>query len=343
MKLTVRELASRLNCPYEGDGGTVLTGVAALDAAVAGRGDLVFMATSKFRSSLEKSAAAAVILPPGEPFDRLPVLRSDNPQLAFVRATEIFNPPALPAPGVHPTAVVAPSALLGARVSIGAHCVVGEGVEIGPGTVVFPLVSIYPNGKIGANCILHSHVSLRESVQLGDRVILHNGVVIGGDGYGYLKGEDGRHIKIPQIGTVVIEDDVEIGANSTVDRAALGITVVRKGTKIDNLVTVAHNVEIGENVLLIAQSGIAGSSKVGKNTIVSGQVGIPDHIDVGENVIIAAKTGVTNDIPSGSFVSGSPHLDVRVWRKFWAVAPQLYDLVKEFKRLKARIEELEKK
>jgi UDP-3-O-[3-hydroxymyristoyl] glucosamine N-acyltransferase len=348
MQLTIKELAARLGLPYEGDGAIVVTGVASLDAAVAGRGDLVFMAappTAKLRAALEKAAAsaAAAILPPGEPFDCLPVLRAANPQFAFVRATGIFHPPALPAPGVHPTAVVAPSARLGAGVSIGAHCVVGEGADIGEGTIVFPLVAIYPRVKVGAHCILHSHVSLREEVRLGDRVILHNGVVIGADGYGYLKGEDGRHVKIPQVGTVVIEDDVEIGANSTVDRAALGVTIVRRGTKIDDLVMVAHNVEIGENVLLVAQAGVAGSSTVGKNTIVSGQVGIPDHIDVGENVIIAAKTGVTNDIPSGSFVSGSPHLDVRVWRKFWAAAPRLYDLVKDFKRLQARVEELEKR
>jgi UDP-3-O-[3-hydroxymyristoyl] glucosamine N-acyltransferase len=343
MKLTVKELAERLGCAYEGDGGTVLTGVAALDKAVAGRGDLVFMAGPKFRSLLEATAAAAAVIPPGEAFDRLPVLRAADPRLAFVRATEIFHPAVKPAPGVHPTATIAPTARLGRGVSVGAGSVVGDGADIGDGTVVHPLVSIYPRVRVGADCVLHSHVSLREGVKLGDRVILHNGVVIGGDGYSYLKGDDDRHIKIPQIGTVVIEDDVEIGANSTVDRAALGETVIRRGTKIDNLVTVAHNVEIGENVLLVAQVGVAGSSKVGRNSILSGQVGVPDHIKIGENVIIAAKTGVTNDIPSGSFVSGSPHLDVRVWRKFWACAPQLYDLIKDVKKLRARVEELEKR
>ena len=343
MRLTVKELAERLGCAYEGDGGTVITRVAALDKAVTGRGDLVFMAGPKFRPLLEATAAAAAILAPGEAFERLPVLRAANPQLAFVRATEIFHPAVRPSPGVHPTASIAPTARLGRNVSVGAGSVVGEGADIGDGTVVHPLVSIYPRAKIGADCILHSHVSLREGVKLGDRVILHNGVVIGGDGYGYIKGDDGRYVKIPQIGTVVIEDDVEIGANSAVDRAALGETVIRRGTKIDNLVTVAHNVEIGENVLLVAQAGVAGSSKVGRNSILSGQVGVPDHIEIGENVIIAAKTGVTNNIPSGSFVSGSPHLDVRIWRKFWACAPQLYDLIKDVKKLRARVEVLERK
>ena len=343
MRLTVKELAERLGCAYEGDGGTVIARVAALDKAVTGRGDLVFMAGPKFRPLLEATAAAAAILAPGEAFERLPVLRAANPQLAFVRATEIFHPAVRPSPGVHPTASIAPTARLGRNVSVGAGSVVGEGADIGDGTVVHPLVSIYPRAKIGADCILHSHVSLREGVKLGDRVILHNGVVIGGDGYGYIKGDDGRYVKIPQIGTVVIEDDVEIGANSAVDRAALGETVIRRGTKIDNLVTVAHNVEIGENVLLVAQAGVAGSSKVGRNSILSGQVGVPDHIEIGENVIIAAKTGVTNNIPSGSFVSGSPHLDVRIWRKFWACAPQLYDLIKDVKKLRARVEVLERK
>jgi len=219
--------------------------------------------------------------------------------------------------------------------------VVGAGAEIGPGTIIHPLVSIYEGVRVGAGCILHSGVSLREDVRLGDRVILHNGVQIGGDGFGYLPSPDGRHLKIPQVGTVIIEDDVEIGANSTVDRAALGATIVRRGTKIDNLVTVAHNVEVGEDAILVAQVGIGGSSKIGRRAILSGQVGIPDHIDIGEGVIVAAKTGITKNVPAGTMVAGIPHLDIRDWRKLWAVAPQLYDLVKEFKKMKARVAELE--
>jgi UDP-3-O-[3-hydroxymyristoyl] glucosamine N-acyltransferase len=184
---------------------------------------------------------------------------------------------------------------------------------------------------------------LREKITLGDRVILHNGVVIGADGFAYLRNEDGSHLKIPQTGTVVIEDDVEIGANSTVDRAALGATIIHRGAKIDNLVIVSHNCEVGENAILVAQVGIAGSSKIGKGAILSGQVGIADHLSVGDGAIIAAKSGVTGNVPAGAFISGSPHLDIRVWRKFWAVAPRLYDLVKDVKKLRARVEELEKK
>jgi len=341
MKLTVRELAERLGCPYEGDGAVEIGGCSSLERAAAG--DLVFLAPAqpKLRPLLEATAAGAAILPPGELFDRLPVIRSENPHLAFIRAVEIFHRPYRPAPGIHPTAAVSATAKIAAGVSIGALSVVGDGAEVGPGTVIFPLVSIYPRVKVGANCILHSGVVVREEVLIGDHVILHNGVSIGADGYGYLRGPEGTHVKIPQVGTVVIEDDVEIGANSAVDRAALGETVIRKGAKIDDLVMVAHSVEVGENALLVAQVGIGGSSKIGRGAILSGQAGVPDHIDIGDGAVVAAKTGITNDIPAGGFVSGSPHLDIRVWRKFWAAAPELYGLLKDFKRLRARVEELE--
>jgi UDP-3-O-[3-hydroxymyristoyl] glucosamine N-acyltransferase len=340
MKLTVKELAERLNCPYEGDGSVLISGVASLEKA--GKGDIVFLSQPRYREQLEKTAASAAILPPAEKFDRLPVLRAENPHLAFVRATEIFFRPYRPAAGIHPTAVISSSARIGDGVSIGAFCVVGEEAAIGHDSILFPLVTVYPRVTIGASAIIHSNTAIREDVRIGDRVIVHNGVVIGADGFGYLRDEDGRHVKIPQKGTVVIEDDVEIGAGTTIDRAALGETVIRRGVKIDNLVMVAHNVKVGENSILAAQVGIAGSSSVGRNAVLSGQVGIADHVDVGDNAIVAAKSGVTKSIPAGGFVSGSPHLDIQNWRKFWALAPQLYGIVKEFKKLKARVEELEK-
>jgi len=340
MKMTVKELAERLDCGFEGNGETEITGVAGLEGAK--KGDLVFLAKAKLKPLLEKTQASAAILATEEKFDRIPVIRAANPHLAFVRATQIFFQPERPEPGIHPTAVVSKSAKIGSGAAVGAHSSIGEGATIGAGTVVFPLVTIYPRATIGEASIIHSGASIREDVRIGNRVIVHCGVVIGSDGFGYLKAEDGSHIKIPQKGTVVVEDDVEIGANTTIDRAALGETVIRRGTKIDNLVMIAHNVEIGENGILAAQVGIAGSSKVGKNAILMGQVGIADHVTVGDNVIIAAKSGVTKDIPSGSFVSGSPHLDIRDWRKVWALMPQMYDIVKDFKKLKARVEELEK-
>jgi len=340
MKITVKELAERLNLPYAGDGSVVIERAAELDKA--GPGDLVYCADAKHRSLLEKTGASAAVVLPNEPFNRIPVLRAENPRLAFARAKELLYKPYRPELGIHPTAVVSPTAKLGKGVSVGAYCVIGDETEVGEGTVLFPHVTVYPGVKIGAGTIVHSNTALREGVRIGNRVTIHNGVVIGADGFGYLKGEDGSHVKIPQTGTVVIEDDVEVGANSTIDRAVLGETIVRRGVKIDDLVMVAHNVEVGENAILIAQAGIAGSSKVGRNTILSGQVGIADHLTVGDNVIVAAKSGVTGNIPAGTFVSGSPHLDIRVWRKFWAIAPQIYDIVKDYKRLKTRVEELEK-
>ena len=338
--LTVEELARLLACRFEGDGRTVISGVAGLENAR--EGDLVFLASPKFRKILEGSPAAAAIVPPEEPFRGIPVILSETPQLTFIRAVELFFQPYRPEPGIHSTAVVSPSARIGQRVAVGALTVIEDKAEIGDGTVIFPLVSIYPRVKIGEECVLHSHVSVREDVRIGSRVILHSGVVIGSDGFGYLKLADGTHKKIPQKGTVVIEDDVEIGANSAVDRAAFGETIIRRGTKIDNLVQVAHNVEIGENAILAGQVGIAGSSRIGKNVVLAGQVGVADHLSVGDNVIAIAQTGIAQDVPAGAVVAGTPQIDVRDWRKASVLLPQLYDLVKGMKKLKARVEELEK-
>jgi UDP-3-O-[3-hydroxymyristoyl] glucosamine N-acyltransferase len=338
---TVEELARFLDCRFEGDGNTEIVGVSSLEKAK--KGDLVFCANPKYRDLLEKTAASAAIVPIEEKFDRIPTIHSEQPYVSFIKALEMFYTPYRPEPGIHPQALVSPSAKIGRDVVIGAFVFVDENVEIGDGSVLFPLVSVYPRVKIGHQVVCHSFVSIREDCRIGNRVILHNGVVIGADGFGFQKAEDGSHIKIPQMGVVCIEDDVEIGANTTVDRAALGETIIKKGTKIDNLVQVAHSVEIGEDSILAAQTGIAGSSKVGKNFIAGGQVGIPDHITIGDDVIIAAKSGITKNLSPGSFVSGSPHLDIRVWRKAWAAIPQLYDLIREFRKLKKRIEELENK
>ena len=338
--LTVERLARLLVCRFEGDGRTVISGFAGLENAR--EGDLVFLASPKFRKLLEGSPAAAAIVPPEEPFRGVPVILSETPHLTFIRAVEFFFQPYRPEPGIHPTAVVSPSARIGQRVAVGALTVIGDKAEIGDGTVIFPLVSIYPRVKIGEGCVIHSHVSVREDVRIGTRVILHSGAVIGSDGFGYLKLEDGTHKKIPQRGTVVIEDDVEIGVNSAVDRAALGETIVRRGTKIDNLVQVAHNVEIGENAILAGQVGIAGSSRIGKNVVLAGQVGVADHVSIGDNVIAIAQTGIAQDVPAGAVVAGTPQLDVRDWRKASVLMPHLYDFMKDMKKLKAKVEELEK-
>jgi UDP-3-O-[3-hydroxymyristoyl] glucosamine N-acyltransferase len=338
---TLRELARMLDCPFEGDGNTIITGVAALNRA--GQGDLVFWSGPKMKRALEECQGAAAIIPSEESFSRLPVIKSPHPKRTFVQATELFFSPYRPEPGIHATAVISPTARIGRNVAIGALSVVADEAEVGDDVVIFPLVSIYPRVKVGAGTVIHSQVCLREDVRIGSRVLLHSGVVIGSDGFAYLQNPDRTHHKIPQKGTVVIEDDVEIGANTTVDRAALGETVIRRGTKIDNLVMVAHNVEVGSDTLLISQTGIAGSSTVGNNVLVAGQVGISDHVHVGDRVIITAKSGVSKDIPAGTFGGGIPFMDIRDARKFWVTVPLLADLVKDFKKLKARVEELEKK
>lgn len=338
---TVKELSDLLDCRYEGDGTRLITGVASLETAEAG--DLVFLAAPKFRGLLEKSSAAAAIIPPEESFRGIPVIFSENPQLTFIKAVELFFQPYRPDPGIHPTASVSPSARVGKEVVIGALSVIDADVEIGDGTVLFPLVSVYPRAKIGDHCVIHSHVSIREDVWVGNRVTLHCGAVVGSDGFGYIKLADGSHKKIPQKGTVVIEDDVEVGANTAIDRAALGQTVIRRGAKIDNLVQVAHNVDIGENAILAGQVGIAGSSRIGKSAVLAGQVGVADHLSVGDDVIAIAQTGIARDVPAGAIIAGTPEMDVRDWRRASVLLPQLYDLIKDLKKIKARVEELERR
>ena len=333
--LTVAELAQRLGCPFEGDGDVVIRGVSSLESA--GEGDLVFLALPKYRLLFEQTKASAAIVSLEEKEGKIPYLRSKIPNLTFLQAIKIFFQPYLPEPGIHPKAVLADSSKLGKDVTVGAYSVVGEDVEIGDGTVIFPHVAVYPYVKIGTDCILHSQVTVREGCTIGNRVILQNGAVIGADGFGYAQKGDGTHIKIPQMGTVILEDDVEVGANTAIDRAAMDKTIIRRGTKIDNLVQIAHSVEVGKNTLIIAQVGIAGSSKIGKNVIIAGQVGIPDHINIGDNSIIAGQTGVISDLPAGSTVLGTPHMNIKEYWKMWANIKKIPELIKELKELKSKL------
>jgi len=340
-KFKVKEIAEILKCSYQGDGNKVITNVAIIEKA--GKNDIVFASGKKHLEALKKTQAGAAIIPPCEELFKLPVIICENPYLSFAKTISLFHQYSYPAPGIHSQAFLSPSAKIGKNVSIGALSYIGEDVTIGNDSIIFPLVSIYPGTKIGSNTVIHSHVSIRENTVIGDRVIIHNGVVLGADGFGYTRDKDGNHIKIPQVGKVIIEDDVEIGANSAVDRAGLEETRICKGTKIDNLVQIAHNVTIGSDSIIAGQAGIAGSSKLGKNVILGGQVGISDHVNIGDNVIIAAKSGVTKDIPKGAFISGSPHLDIMEWRKAWASIPHLHQLLKDFRKLKKQVEELSKK
>lgn len=339
--LTVKKLAGLLGRPFEGEGETEIRGVASLEKAK--KGDLAFLAQPKYRAVLDASQASAAIIPATEKYERIPAIKSENPHLDFIKAVELFSKPYRPEAGVHPAAVVSSSAKIGKGAAISAFVYIGDEVEIGEKTVIFPFAAVYPRVKIGKECVIHSRVSVREGVRTGNRVIIHNGAVIGSDGFGYLEGKGGSRIKIPQAGTVVIEDDVEIGANACIDRAALGETIIRKGVKIDNLVQVAHNVEIGEHSVLAALVGIGGSTKIGKRVMIGGQAGVGDHLKIGDDVKIGGKTGVTGDVPDGSVVAGYPHMDIREWRKTRALLPQLYDLMKDIKALKKKVEELEKK
>ncbi|MFQ6082504.1 MAG: UDP-3-O-(3-hydroxymyristoyl)glucosamine N-acyltransferase [Candidatus Aminicenantia bacterium] len=339
-KYKLKELAQILKCPYQGDGETEITGVASIDQAK--KGDLTFFTHPKLRPLLEKTKASAVIIALEESFNRLPVLKAKNPHLIFAKALSLFFEPYLPCPGIHSTAIISSPVKMGKDVSIGAFCYIGENSEIGDHCIIFPLVTIYPQVKIGKETIIHSLVSIRERVIIGDQVIIHNGAVIGSDGFGYAKQDNDSYYKIPQTGEVVIGNEVEIGANTTIDRATLGKTIIHQGVKIDNLVQVAHNVEIGAHSILAGQTGIAGSTKIGKKVVLGGQVGITDHIKIGDEAIAAAKTGITGNVPDRAFIAGIPHTDIKTWRKAYASLPRLYDLIKEVRHLKARIEELEK-
>lgn len=338
---TVKEIAEFLKSVYKGDGNKIITNIA--DIETAGENDIVFASGKKHLKSLKKSRAGAAIIPPVEETFELPVIICENPHLAFAETIAFFHPCSYPSPGIDSLAFVSPSAKIGKDVSIGAFSYLGEDVEIGDETIIFPLVSIYCGVKIGKKSIIHSHVSIRENTSVGDRVIIHNGVVLGADGFGYTRDKEGTPVKIPQIGKIFIEDDVEIGANSAVDRAGLTETRIGRGAKIDNLVQIAHNVTIGPGSIIAGQAGIAGSSKLGKNVILGGQVGISDHVNIGDNVIMAAKSGVTKDVPEGGFISGSPHLDILEWRKAWASIPHLHQLLKDFRKLKKQVEDLTNK
>jgi UDP-3-O-[3-hydroxymyristoyl] glucosamine N-acyltransferase len=331
--MILRELADRLGCAVRGDGDIEVHRVAGLEEA--GPGDLSFLSNPRYLPRLQTTRASAVILSP-EQETPLPSLLASNPYLAYARATVLLHPQPRPAAGVHPTAVVDPSAELGKDVHVGALVVVGPRVRIGARTVLHPHVVLYEDVTIGEDCLLHSGVHVRERCRLGDRVIVQNGAVIGADGFGFAKDQDGRYLKIPQVGVVVIEDDAEIGALTAVDRAALRETRVGRGTKIDNLVQVGHSVTIGEDCVLAGQVGIAGSTRVGDRVTLAGQVGVAGHLALGNDVIATAQTGIPGSVADGTVVSGTPAVDNRSWLKTSAALGRLPDLLKRVRELERR-------
>jgi UDP-3-O-[3-hydroxymyristoyl] glucosamine N-acyltransferase len=334
------ELAARLECTVEGDGDIDIRRVAAIEGA--GPGELTFFANPKYADALRRTLASAVIAAPAVSGIPCAVLRTPEPYVTFARALGLFANTWRPPAGIHRLALVEPGAVVAADASIGPFVVVSEGARIGARTILYPHVSVGRDADIGADCVIHAHVSIRERVALGDRVVLQDGVVIGADGYGFARRRDGTHEKIPQLGGVIIEDDVEIGANTTVDRPAVGETRIGAGSKIDNLVQIAHGVQVGRNVLLAAQVGVAGSSVIEDQVTLAGQVGVAGHLTVGKGTIATAQTGIPNSIAPGSFISGYPAIPNRDWLKSSAVFRKLPELRRLLGDLERRIAELEK-
>jgi len=336
MKLSY--LADKLGAALEGSGEIEITGVAGLDDA--SQGHITFAGESKF-SQLEQTRASAAIVPLDAPKMRLPLLRVKNAKLAFARAIELFMVKPRKPTGIHERAIIGQNAVVGADPSIHPYAVIADEVRIGDRAIIYPGVWIGKGTTIGDDAVIYSNVNIRENVHIGHRVIIHAGATIGSDGFGYAT-EDGRHHKIPQVGGVIIGDDVEIGANTTIDRATLGNTVIKRGTKIDNLVQVAHNVTVGEHCILVAQVGIAGSCTLGKYVVLAGQAGLADHVTIGDGAVVTAQSGVLDDVQPGQVMGGTFAMPLREWLKTQALIKKLPDLKKEVAALKSQVQELRK-
>ncbi|HAV64480.1 MAG TPA: UDP-3-O-(3-hydroxymyristoyl)glucosamine N-acyltransferase [Verrucomicrobiales bacterium] len=330
MELTAETIARHLNGEVIGDGKLVLTGFA--PATTAKPGDLTFAENASFFAKAEATEAAAVLVDQEYPSARKTLIRVQNSRIAFAQALPLFFPEPTVEPGIHPTAVIAKSARVDSSVHVGAHCVIGDQCVIGPRSILHPRVTLGPNAVLGEECVLHPGVTVYHRCQLGNRVAVHAGTVIGSDGFGYVFDKT-EHRKVPQVGNVIIHDDVEIGANVTIDRGTLGPTVIGRGSKIDNLVQVAHNVQIGEHVIIIAQVGVAGSTRVGNHTQIGGQVGIAGHLKIGDHAQIAAQSGVMHDIPDGEKWFGSPAQPDRKTKRVLLAINQLPRLLKRVSEL----------
>jgi UDP-3-O-[3-hydroxymyristoyl] glucosamine N-acyltransferase len=325
MKLA--RIASELHARLDGGApDTEITGLNGIEQA--GAGEITFVANPKYAPAARLTKAAAVIV--AENFPPIPAatLRVEDPYLSFARALELFHQPLRYAPGVHPTAVVHSTAKLGRNAHVGPYVVINEDVEIGSDAVLLAHAVIYRGAKIGDNFFAHAHAVVRENCRIGNNVLLHNGVVIGSDGFGFAKTHDGRWYKIPQPAPVVIEDDVEVQANSCIDRASVGETRIRRGVKVDNLVQVGHGSQVGEDALLCSQVGLGGSTEIGNRVILTGQVGVVGHCKIGEAAIVTPQSGVANDVPAGALVSGAPAVDHKLWLKYSALLPKLPEIAR---------------
>ncbi len=337
--MKLRDIAGALGCTLAGDAEIEISGVAGMEHA--GPGHLTFLANPKYAHKVKHTRAGAILVT--EPVKDHPIacLVSENPYLDFARALELFYRPPRPAAGVHPLASIATTATIGEGASIAPFAVVGENVTIGRNAVLHPHVVIYEGARIGDDFLAHSHAVVREFCQVGHRVILQNGAVVGGDGFGFAKRADGTHYKIVQSGVTVIEDDVEIQSLTAIDRATVGETRVKRGAKIDNLVQVGHASVVGEDNIICAQTGLAGSSVLEKNVLLAGQVGVSGHLTIHDDVIVYAQSGVGGDVEKGARISGSPAFAAGEWLRAVTAFPKLPELLKTLRQLTKRISEVE--
>jgi len=334
MEMTVKEIADFLEGEVLGDDKVVIRGISGIKEAK--EGEITFLSNPRYNNLISQTRASAIIASEKIGATQKPVILVDNASLAFAKILNKFYPKELVRPkGVHPAAIVARSVKLGRDVGIGAYVVIEENVVIGDNTIIYPGCYIGHNTQIGSDTLIYANVSIRESVTIGNRVVIQSGSVIGSDGFGFIT-QEGRHQRIPQIGTVVVEDEVEIGANVTVDRARFDKTVIGKGTKIDNLVQIAHNAIIGQNCIIVAQVGISGSTTIGNNVTLAGQAGLAGHITVGDNATVAAQGGVTKSVPPNTLVSGYPAKPHSIAKRINACIqnlPRLYKTVAEIKKM----------
>lgn len=340
--MKLEEIAQKIGGVLEGSGDVEIAGLAGLHDA--GPNDITFLANSKYASAVETTNAGAVLL--GKDWEGsapCTLVRVDDPDAAFAETAKLFAPPEIKYdPGVHETATISEEAELGENVSIGPYCVVCKGARIGSGTVLVANVYVGESTVIGSECLVYSNVTMRERCRIGDRVIIHPGAVIGSDGFGYVrKGEQWE--KIPQVGYVELEDDVEIGSNVTIDRGRFGRTLVAKGAKIDNLVMIAHNVVVGENTAMAAQVGISGSTRIGRNVQLGGQAGLAGHLSVGDNSAVGAQGGVTKDVPPATYVTGYPAMPHKKAAKLHASMMRLPALKERIAELESKVLELEER
>ena len=340
MKLTVGDLAKHLGGELDGSGDAEVKGISPVNQVKAG--DVTFAENEKYFAFAEQSPAAAIIVPLEIKKSTKPLIRIKNPKVALAKILAMFFPPAKYAAGVHPTAFVGNNVKLGKDVHIGPNAVVKDGATIGDRTAIDAGAVIGLDSVIGTDCLIHSNATIYHKVRIGNRVIIHSGTVVGSDGFGYVW-DDKTRLKVPQVGTVIIEDDVEIGANAAIDRATIGITLIKRGTKIDNLVQIGHNVVIGENGTVCGLVGVAGSCTIGNNVTLAGQVGMADHIKIGDNVTVGAQSGVKDDLPPGHVYLGSPAVPASTAARQYAVWGRLPELSKRVHDLEKQIEELRKK